>query len=87
MDYAIYKSINDSHSHIVHRFTQADNNHHAMAAARKKLDEMWRRVLGRQPLYNNAESFKDGFAYDYMSSGKHHRAHTFLHRSAKMNLC
>lgn len=68
MDYAIYKSINDSHSHIVHRFTQADNNHRAMAAARKKLDEMWRRVLGCQPLYKNAESLKDGFAYDYMTS-------------------
>ena len=68
MDYAIYKTHDGKHPRIVFRFTQAECDHRAKAAARKKLDDMWRRVLQRTALTKNASATTDEFQYDYMTS-------------------
>lgn len=68
MDYAIYKTNDGKHPRIIHRFTQEACNHKAMNEARKKLDEMWRHVLQRPSLNNNAKGSKDEFSYDYVTS-------------------
>lgn len=69
MDYAIYKTNNGKQKRIIHRFTQEEHNHRALVAARRKLLEMWQRVL-QQPesMRRNAISEKDGFQYDHMTS-------------------
>ncbi len=68
MNYAIYKTIDGRHVHIIHRFMQEDCNHRAKTAARKKLDEMWKRVLQRPMLHHNPKGTNDDFQYDYMTS-------------------
>lgn len=68
MDYAIYKTNDGKHPRIIHRFTQEACNHKAMNEARKKLDEMWRHILQRTSLNNNAKGSKDEFSYDYVTS-------------------
>lgn len=68
MDYAIYKTNDGKHPRVIHRFTQEACNHKAKAAARKKLNDMWLRVLKRRMLYQNPKGTKDDFQYDYMTS-------------------
>lgn len=68
MDYAIYKTTDGKHPHIIHRFTQDACNHKAKDAARKKLHDMWLHVLQRPLLHRNASGTKDGFQYDHISS-------------------
>jgi hypothetical protein len=68
MDYAIYKTHNGENIHIVHTFTQKRCNHKAKAAARVKLDEMWRRICCSPNLFKNAKGTDDDFEYDYMTS-------------------
>lgn len=67
MDYAIYKTTDGKQKRVIHRFTQADNNHRALVAARAKLDEMGRRVL-QSHNWSNPEGSKDRFGYDCMTS-------------------
>lgn len=47
MDYAIYKTNDGKRPRIVHTFTQEATGHHAKVAARKKLNDMWLRVLNQ----------------------------------------
>ena len=68
MDYAIYKTNDGKNPRIVHRFTQADCNHKAKAAARLKLDEMRCKALQRTVTTNNFRGTKDDFEYDYITS-------------------
>lgn len=65
MNYAIYKTSNGKHAHIVHRFTQEKCNHRAKAAAREKLHEMWLRVLQHPSTMPNTSGTEDEFQYDY----------------------
>ena len=68
MDYAIYKTTDGRQPHIVHTFTQAECNHRALAAARAKLDDMWRRILQKPEMCRNANGNKNEFQYDHMTS-------------------
>lgn len=68
MDYAIYKTTDGKQPRVIHRFTQEACNHRAKDAARKKLDDMWVRVLQRPALHTNASYLKDAFQYEHISS-------------------
>ena len=68
MDYAIYKTTDGKHPRVIQRFTQEACNQKAKAAARKKLNDMWLRVLKRPMLYQNPKGTKDDFQYDYQTS-------------------
>ena len=68
MDYAIYKTTDGKHPRVIHRFTQEACNHKAKTAARKKLNDMWLRVLQRPMLHRNATGTKDEFLYRHFSS-------------------
>jgi hypothetical protein len=69
MDYAIYKTINGSRAHVVHRFTQADNNHQAKRAAQEKLKEMWLRIVRYGFGNKRIEGSKPyEFSYDYIAA-------------------
>ena len=69
MNYAIYRTTDTKHPHIIHRFTQGEWNHQAKLHARRKLREMFCRVAQRvQSARNLAADTKDEFSYDYQTS-------------------
>ena len=70
MDYAIYKTTDGKHPHVVHRFTQQATGHRAKAAARKKLKEMFFRVAQRPQVIRDLSATNDEFQYDYFSDGE-----------------
>lgn len=78
MDYAIYKTNDGKHPRIVHTFTQEATGHHAKIAARKKLNDMWLRVLNQpSSVQRNAKGENDTFQYDYMTSANTHECIRF----------
>lgn len=66
MDYAIYKTIDRQPQRTIHSFTQTACNHRAKIAAKKKLNEMWLRIISRPDLYRNAKGDDSSFSYDYL---------------------
>ncbi len=68
MNYAIYRTIDGKHPHIIHRFTQAACNHKAKRAATEKLNEMWLRIIDRPDYYQNAIGSDTEFSYDHPTS-------------------
>lgn len=65
MDYCIYKTINGENPRVIHTFTQAATKSHAKAAATKKLDDMWKRIVVRPTQFKNAKGSRNEITYEY----------------------
>lgn len=68
MDYAIYKTIDGKHPHVIHRLTQEDCNHRAKLAAKRKLRDMWLHVIQHTTLHKSLTGTNEWFEYDHITS-------------------
>lgn len=68
MDYAIFKTIDGRHPHVIHRFTQEACNHRAKLTAKNKLREMWLRVIQHDSLHRSLTGTTEEFHYDHITS-------------------